>query len=308
MPLLSSLLYSILGCQTPEDFTRAYQMETLADGIGGPKSMAQPGDFIIENGHLRFAITGNRPSMGPHTAGGSLVDADIQRNNSRYANGFGNDQLAEIFTTVNINVAQINHEDGEVIILNDGSNGEPARVCAAGTAYSFISLFQAIWGVNTWLTPDKYISYSIRTDYILAKDDPVITMQSYILIGENEGCAADVSEARDMVSMTEYLNPETKLMDVAFDKGYIAGDFYLQGGSLNVFTPSIGFDEEGLIADLHNQQINMFNEPVFADFLAGVGDRVSYGIMNPKSPLLVPLFTSSQTVAVGGGLIPSEEE
>ena len=35
--------------------------------------------------------------MGPHTDGGGLIDADIQRRSPEYANGHGNDQLAEIF-------------------------------------------------------------------------------------------------------------------------------------------------------------------------------------------------------------------
>ena len=34
--------------------------------------------------------------MGPHTDGGGLIDADIQRRSPEYANGHGNDQLADI--------------------------------------------------------------------------------------------------------------------------------------------------------------------------------------------------------------------
>ena len=86
---------------------------------------------------------------------------------------------------------------------------------------------------------------------------------------------------------------------MALDKGMAVGDFYLQGGSLNVFTPGVGFDETGHIYELNTLAVNTFNEPIVVDYLAGVGDSVSYGIKNPDGPLFIPLFTASQTVGFG---------
>ena len=102
---------------------RAYQIEDLSQAIGGPKAIAQPGDYIIENDRVRIAILGNHISMGPHTSGASIVDADIQRHDPRFGQGQGNDQLAGI-PTANINVQQA-HGDGigTIAILNDGSDG-----------------------------------------------------------------------------------------------------------------------------------------------------------------------------------------
>ena len=40
--------------------------------------------------------------MGPHTSGGSIIDADLQRNSPEYSQGQGNDQIAELFPTVNL--------------------------------------------------------------------------------------------------------------------------------------------------------------------------------------------------------------
>ena len=102
--ILSSVL---LGCQNQPLTPTAYTITDRTQTIGGPKAMAQPGDIILENEYLRAAIIGKRPSMGPHTDGGGLVDADIQRRSPEYANGHGNDQLAEIFATINMNVPQI---------------------------------------------------------------------------------------------------------------------------------------------------------------------------------------------------------
>ena len=131
----------LLSCVNSEPQTQAYQIRSLNQSIGGPKALAQVGDFIIENDQIRVAILGNRPSMGPHTSGGSIIDADIQRNDPHFANGHGNDQLAEVFSTVNMNVAEIDGEQGEVVILSDGSDG-PAVICATGPASPFISA----WG------------------------------------------------------------------------------------------------------------------------------------------------------------------
>lgn len=301
-------MFGIWGCQTQESSTRAFQIETLNQTIGGPKGIAQPGDFLIENSKLRAAVIGKRPSMGPHTAGGSIADADLQRPGPQYANGFGNDQIAEVFSTVNMNTALINDENGEVRVLNDGSNGQPAHICASGTAFPFISLLQAIWGINAWLDEDKNLAYTIRTDYILGADDHVLTMQTNILVGENDGCDHDISNVVEITNAENFVGTDTKLMDIVLDLGYLTGDFYLQGGSLNVFTPDIGFDEGGHIDDLNRAQVNTFTDPIPVDFLAGIGNNVSYGLKYPKAKMFVPLFTSSQTATMGGAMIPSDDE
>ena len=39
------------------------------------------------------------------------------------------------------------------------------------------------------------------------------------------------------------------MINLALDEGFILGDFYLQGGSQNVFSPGIGFDEGGQLTE-----------------------------------------------------------
>src|SRR5210317_1707888 len=112
--ILSSVLF---GCQNQPLTPSAYTIEDHTQTIGGPKALAQPGDIVLENEYLRAAIIGKRVSMGPHTDGGGLIDADIQRRNPKYANGHGNDQLAEIFSSINMNVPHIDGSNGAVEIL-----------------------------------------------------------------------------------------------------------------------------------------------------------------------------------------------
>ena len=300
--LLPSLF---LSCKNNPITPNAYQIESLDQTIGGPKGLAQVGDFVLENEHLRVAIIGNRPSMGPHTDGGGLIDADIQRRDPRYTAGHGNDQLAEVFSTINMNVAHIDSNNGSVEILNDGSDGGAAVVCAVGDAKPFISLLDVLWGVLGWKdVASQEMLFDIRTDYILEPNSPVVKMRTTALFGENDGCQEDISGAHTVSSMPERETAEDPTMiQIALDAGTAFGDFYLQGGSLNVFTPGVGFNEKGYVYELNQQDINTFADPIMAEYISGIGDNVSYGILNPTGPFAIPLFTSSQTVGMGAAFI-----
>jgi hypothetical protein len=302
----------ILGCQESQIHSSAYLVTDLDETIGGPKGVLHVGDYVIQNDRIRIGITGPRPSMAPHTFGGGLLDADLNRNSPQYSSGHGNDLMAEVFPTVNMNVAKIDAENGEIRILNDGSNGEASVICTSGQAYPFISLLQVLWGFLNWLDDDALLDYTIRTDFILAPGDPVLTIKTYALFGENEGCDADLATSESVLAADAYEGGDTgggvTLIDLALDKGVAMGDFYLQGGSLDVFTPNIGFDENGYVFELNSQGVNTFSNPIPADYLAGTGDGTSYGIMSALGQLYIPLFTSSQTVTFGGALIPEEAE
>ena len=303
--LLPSLL---LSCKNNPLTTQAYQIESRDQTIGGPKGLAQVGDFILENEHLRVAIIGNRPSMGPHTEGGGLIDADIQRRDPKYASGHGNDQLAEVFSTINMNVAHIDAENGSVAILNDGSDGEAAVICAVGDAKPFISFLDILWGILGWKDSSQDIPqpliFDVRTDYILEPNSPVVKIRTTALFGENDGCQEDISGAFTVSSMPERETEEDPTMiQIALDTGVAFGDFYLQGGSLNVFTPGVGFDEKGHVYELNQEGVNTFANPIMADYISGIGNNVSYAIQNPTGPFAIPLFTSSQTVGMGAAFI-----
>ena len=103
-------------------------------------------------------------------------------------------------------------------------------------------------------------------------------------------------------------DPDSPLIQIALEEGVTFGDFYLQGGSLNVFTPGIGFDESGHIYELKKSGINTFAVPIVAEFIAGTGENVSYGISNPNGPMYIPLFTASQTVGFGAAFIAEDSE
>ncbi len=298
-PLLPALAVSAAAllataCQQPDTWARAYEIADLSDTIGGPKALARPGDFVIENDRIRVAILGPRPSMGPHTSGASVIDADLQRPDPRYLHGNGNDQLAEMFPTVNLNVQEADEYAGTVQVIADGSDGGPAVICTEGPEQSFISLLDPLWAM-LW-TAQRPI-FRMRTDYILEPGSPALQMRTYAVFADESPCDADLDA--DPVPGSD---TELDVLGLALETGLVMGDFYLQGGSIDVFLPGVGYDEKSYLHDLELEGINTMQDPIAMPFLAGVGDGVSYGLMADQGQLFFPLFTSSQTVAVGGGL------
>lgn len=286
-PLLLAALASCGGGSEP--FANAYRIERLEDAVGGPKAMARPGDILLENDHYRVAILDARNSLGPGLFGGSLVDADLQREALGVGAGEGNDQLAEVFPTVNMNVTLANGEVKDAVsIVADGSDGKAAIVRVTGPGYPFLSLLDALWALVN--QPD----FTMTTDYIAEPGVPWLTMRTT--------AAFHTTEAATDGPPVQYFDGGLPLIDMAMETGAVFGEFYLQGGSVDVFAPGMGFDEDTEVFEAVEAGQNTFLEPFEYDFLAGVADGVSYGIAPKDGSLYVPLFTSSQTVAVGGGM------
>lgn len=290
-------LLSLLGC-TPENegFARATVIERLDQAIGGPKAAARPGDILLENDHLRVAILAStrgddpRNSMGPALYGGTLADADLQRADPRFGSGRGLDQFAELFPTASLNVTEpVRPED--VTIIHDGSDGEAAIVRVQGEATPFLTLLSALWAITG--VPDM----RLVTDYIAEPDVPWLRMRTAVRVGPSAN-AAPFDAFPAALPATAHTEP-FPLIERAIEDGLILGDFFLVGGSVSVFAPGMGFDEDGLIFRAGEEGRNSFADPFRFDWLVGVGDGVSYGIMPAEGVGFVPLFTSSQTTIVG---------
>ncbi len=278
------ILLTLLGCTTSSEWASARKIDSLAETVGGPKATARPGDFLLENDRIRVAVLGPRYSMGPSPFGGTLCDADIRRANPRYGAGHGNDQLAEVFATVNMNIAGADTE-GEVFVLQEGSETEPAIIRATGEGTPFLTMLKPLWAIV------EQPEFQITTDYILAPGSGAVKMVT------TASLTPTFTDATVLAGSTDSL----PLLDYAMVSGLSFGDFYLQGGSIDVFAPGGGFDEDQLVADAVAEGKNTFQSPFKFEFLAGVGDGVSYALMADAGDLFVPLFTSSQTAGFGAG-------
>ena len=186
--------------------------------MGGPKAIAMPGDFVIENDRLRFAILGPRPSMGNHTEGGSLVDADLQRLDPSFSKGKGGDQWGELFATVNLMTSRIRAEEGGVEIVSEGSATEPAVICTVGDGRAFLSLLDFARG---FLGGD----IRIRTDYILEPGAPVVKVRSFLdreqTITQDDLSAAEAVQYRTAQSPCS-MWPQTMAMRSATLRSLVA--------------------------------------------------------------------------------------
>ncbi len=82
----------------------------------------------------------------------------------------------------------------------------------------------------------------------------------------------------------------------------VFGDFFLQGGDVDVFAPEIGFDEDGAVYEWSLEGRNTFADPAQMDYIGGSSDGVSYVLATlDGGDVFVPLFTSSQTAAFATG-------
>ncbi|MCB9670419.1 MAG: CehA/McbA family metallohydrolase [Alphaproteobacteria bacterium] len=291
--LVGAALAATLGSCTPttEDRASARVISDLGDAIGGPKALAGPGDFVLENGRVRVAILAatnpdgsERHSPGPHTRAGSLVDADLVLPDPDHRRGRGTDQFAELIPTGNMDITYT-ADPTSVRILADGSDGGPAILRTEGPREPFITLLDALWAITG--APDFYMS----TDYILEPGKPWVRLETTYHYGPDAPYTDVVPEP---MGASDHGMP---LLEWALETGVVGGDFYLSGGSVDVFAPGIGFDEDGAVA----RADNTFDVPFQFPFVAGTANGVSYGIAPAEGDAYVPLFTSSQTVVVGAG-------
>jgi hypothetical protein len=284
-----------LGCVSEEPFARAFEIATLDEAIGGPKAIAQPGDFLLENDRVRVAILGARNSLSMGLYGGSLIDADLQRVEPHLRGGHGLDALSEIIPTANLNVAWPGVPDltgapqGGVSIVADGADGGPAIVRAEGPGAPFLTVLEALEALLG--APDLWI----RTDYIVEPGNPFVTLETVVRYGPT-----GVGDPQPVSSFGD--NSTFPLLEWAMESGLVIGDFALQGGSIDVFAPGIGFDEDGAVKKAGDDGRNLFQDPFSFDFVGGTADGVSYLLAPEQGNAFVPLFTASQTVTVHGGM------
>jgi hypothetical protein len=251
--------------------------------------MAQPGDYVLENEYLRVAILGPRNSIGPGMFGGSLVDADLQWSDPRALKWGGRDQFAELFPLANMNVAHPSQPE-DVRILQDGSDGGPAIIRVQAAAEPFITLLGALWALVG--APD----FTMQTDFEVRPNQPWVTIKTRVGFGQSPG--SELTNSQDV----GYFDSGFPLMEWAIESGIVLGDFYLSGGHVNVFAPGIGFDESGAVFAAMEEGLNTFAEPFEFEFIAGMGDGISYGIAPREGLAFVPLFTASQTAVIGGAV------
>jgi len=293
------LLLSLFGCATElPTWARARVIEDWSDGVGGPKSMAGPGDFVIENDRIKLGVLSGHRSLGPSIHGGTIIDVDLQRYGGEWTNGQGNDRFAEMFPTVSLLVPEADDEaygEPTVTIVNDGADGGAAVIRVAAPAVGFLELVDTLAGIT------GVPSFWMITDYILDPGASYLRIRTTAWVDDGSGAPPDgvLQDGGELLAGTYDGLP---IITYALETGLAFGDFFLQGGDVDVFAPGIGFDEDGAVYDYSSTGNNTFVEPFQFDFVAGAADGVSYALGALDGDVYVPLFTSSQTALFGAGV------
>jgi hypothetical protein len=166
------------------------------DLLSGPLARGVPGDYVLENRHLRVIIQQpGRQWLSIGTFGGNIIDVSAKDS----AGGLLPDHLEEFVIGLNIeNTA--NYTD--IRIDSDGSDGQVARICATGPD-DLLELANASSAIEAFgvalpsSADDKDLPVDIETCYTLEKGAQHIVLETTLT---NQG--ADNLP----VYLTEYLN------------------------------------------------------------------------------------------------------
>ncbi len=229
----------------------------------GPLSRCRLNDYILKNDRIRVVIQDvQRNLFGIGQFGGQIIDADLVRAPSDP----DRDNFEEWSTSVNIeNTAHYT----SVVVLNDGTDGNPAVIRATGPddLLDFLNPSSTVAGLG-FVFPasadDRDLPMDIVTDYIL---EP----------GKN------------------YVRVETTLTNTgAAPLNIFFGEFLNGSGQVQLFQPVVGFGEPLATFPCPSGAINKCDFVAYAGRDAAAG--VSYGYVN--------LIPGSTTFTTSGVTVP----
>ncbi|MDP2343377.1 MAG: carboxypeptidase regulatory-like domain-containing protein [Deltaproteobacteria bacterium] len=278
------LVLALCSCPASKPLARAHQIENRAQLIGGPRALGEIGDWMIENGKVRFIIQDAGFSRGFGVFGGALLDADLVRESTGRGNsegGTGKDNFGEMFPAFFLEALEPRevrdpNDPSKTLpaieIANDGSDGAAAVLVIRGNGGDFIALTQR---VNELLLGDSRQTPNLffETRYILEPDAQFLKMTTRVV---------NVKFPLEAIDL-----PNTTLGDSVVPTPF--GDVVLFGGGNKVFAPHpAGFDVRFTLEDLYaDGSIVLPALPgITAEFIASAGKDVSYGLLAeaPKSP------------------------
>ena len=157
----------------------ARQASEPSDLLQGPLARGVIGDYVLENELLRVII--QRPGrrwFGVGTYGGNIIDTSARKADA----SFYPDHLEEFVVGINIeNTPNYN----AVNIVNDGTDGEAAVICASGPddLLDLINASSAVRGLGFPFpdsADDRDLPLNIETCYILAPGQRYVTMDTVL--------------------------------------------------------------------------------------------------------------------------------
>ncbi|MEZ4474685.1 MAG: CehA/McbA family metallohydrolase [bacterium] len=178
-----------------------------ADLIGGPAATGRLGDYLIENGRVRFVVEAAERVIGPCPYGGNLIDADARRPMGEA----GQDALGEICLFVHL--AQTVAPD-RFDILRDGGDGGPAVLAVTGhlELLDFVNVNGLLAGLGGgalslgWAT-ETLQPLTVTTYYILRPGDAGVRVVTALRNDGGEAVHSPVGHLIDSGGNVDFFNP-----------------------------------------------------------------------------------------------------
>ena len=265
-----------------EPTASAREAGTDADLLSGPLARSSIGDFVLENDLFRVIIQKpGRRWFGIGTYGGNIIDvARVQEDGS-----FLPDHLEEFVTGLNI---ENTPNFTEVHVVNDGSDGEPASLCASGPddLLDFVnasSRIRALGGLFPDSADDRDLPLEIETCYRLGAQDAYVTVDTRLINTSTETLE---------IWMVEYLNGSGEVE--AFQPRLGFGE--------PLFTPACPVATEVACDSTENGLCDQCNYLAYSGHDGAAG--VSYGLIH-EVPGSTSLSTSGVNVIILGEAVLS---
>ncbi|GIW39456.1 MAG: hypothetical protein KatS3mg076_0033 [Candidatus Binatia bacterium] len=198
---------------TPSVTAVARKITDASELVGGPLAVGRVGDYLLANDRIRVVVRDvGRQFSFLLTYGGNIVDADIVRSPGEE----GRDNFGGLVPLVNI-ASTVNTQ--EIVVVHDGSDGEPAVLRAVGVddLFDAIDPTNAIREFGVGMIPpsaqDVDIPVEIATEYSLAPGENWVRIETFV----------------------KNLGPEPLSL--------YAGDAVNGSGEVDTFVPSLGYGE-----------------------------------------------------------------
>ncbi|HYD48125.1 MAG TPA: hypothetical protein VEB21_07255, partial [Terriglobales bacterium] len=274
---------SLAGCGTDDSEpssgrASAHGVSNRSQLVGGDRALGEVGDLVLENEKIRVVIQKEGFSRGFGVYGGGLIDADLRRPREDGTSGEanGNDQFAELFPAFFVQAVAVS----QVQVLDDGTNGGPARVEASGVAGDFLELVavlnRAVTGSNAdYRDNDSPPRIRYSTIYELEPGKQYVNIRFRV---ENISDRSLTFPAREANFLFGVLGLPTEGFTVPI------GDIALFGATSKVFIPGVGFDLRFGLERAYARGIDFPAFPGFAtEFIASRGENTSYGMIVEES-------------------------
>ncbi len=297
--MMTAFAVTLSACQDVEEesFARAYQATHRTQLIGGPGALGEIGDWVIENDEIRVVIQDISFNRGTGLFGGSLIDADVVRQDGEGDpfGGNGRDSFGEAFPAFFLEVI-----DPEEIVIVDAADldnpdidDDSAVLEVRGRGGEFVTMLR-------FFNQAMVNAYDVDVGGLLSDPElpdsdgePLVQFTArYILEPGASHIRLETEMANQHDELLEFPHPD--IVSLAPVLGVSLGDLVVPTGSAlgfgamnDLFVPGIGYDIRFGLEDLYatsDLELPAIPGQVTDVLATSSTDGVSYGFASAPDP------------------------